>query len=73
MVGRGLVLWTSFAAALWGQQIRWPPYQDEAVRLLQKYLRVDTQNPPGNTSLCSDAPDQEGRCHHRPLDRLDTA
>jgi Peptidase family M20/M25/M40 len=48
MVGRGLVLWTSFGAALWGQQIRWPPYQDEAVRLLQEYLRVDTQNPPGN-------------------------
>ena len=48
MVGRGLVLWTSLAAALWGQQIRWPPYQDEAVRLLQEYLRVDTQNPPGN-------------------------
>jgi hypothetical protein len=48
MVGRGLVLCISFGAALCGQQIRWPPYQDEAVRLLREYFRVDTQNPPGN-------------------------
>ena len=30
------------------QKIRWEPYQDEAVRLLQEYLRIDTSNPPGN-------------------------
>jgi len=28
--------------------VDWPGYQDEAVRLLQDYLRVDTSNPPGN-------------------------
>lgn len=28
--------------------INWPPYEDEAVRLLQDYIRVDTSNPPGN-------------------------
>jgi acetylornithine deacetylase/succinyl-diaminopimelate desuccinylase-like protein len=28
--------------------IDWPPYQDEAVKLLQDYLRIDTSNPPGN-------------------------
>ena len=30
------------------EKIRWEPYQDEAVRLLQEYLRIDTSNPPGN-------------------------
>jgi hypothetical protein len=30
------------------QAISWPLYQDEAVRLLQEYLRIDTSNPPGN-------------------------
>ncbi len=29
-------------------EIRWEPHQDESVTLLQKYLRIDTQNPPGN-------------------------
>jgi acetylornithine deacetylase/succinyl-diaminopimelate desuccinylase-like protein len=58
-----LILWTaspreSAAAApgepgqasLEGQlgAINWPVYQDEAVRLLQEYLRIDTSNPPGN-------------------------
>jgi len=28
--------------------IAWTAYQDEAVRLLQEYLRIDTSNPPGN-------------------------
>ncbi len=28
--------------------INWPAYQDEAVRLLQDYIRIDTSNPPGN-------------------------
>jgi acetylornithine deacetylase/succinyl-diaminopimelate desuccinylase-like protein len=28
--------------------VRWQSYQDEAVRLLQEYLRIDTSNPPGN-------------------------
>ena len=31
--------------------ISWPRYQDEAVRLLQDYLRIDTSNPPGNELL----------------------
>ncbi len=26
----------------------WPRYQDETVRLLQQYIRIDTSNPPGN-------------------------
>jgi len=30
------------------QAINWPAYQDEAVRLLQEYIRIDTSNPPGN-------------------------
>jgi acetylornithine deacetylase/succinyl-diaminopimelate desuccinylase-like protein len=40
----GLLAASSIAAA----EIRWEPYQDESVVLLQKYLRIDTQNPPGN-------------------------
>jgi len=28
--------------------IPWNSYQDEAVQLLQEYLRIDTSNPPGN-------------------------
>ena len=30
------------------QKVHWEPYQDQAVQLLQEYLRVDTSNPPGN-------------------------
>jgi len=30
------------------QSIPWERYQDEAVRLFQEYLRIDTSNPPGN-------------------------
>jgi len=30
------------------EAIAWEKYQDEAVRLLQEYLRIDTSNPPGN-------------------------
>ncbi|HEY6291740.1 MAG TPA: M20/M25/M40 family metallo-hydrolase [Terriglobia bacterium] len=30
------------------QTINWPAYQEEAVRLLQEYIRIDTSNPPGN-------------------------
>ncbi len=29
-------------------QISWQTYQDEAVKLLQEYIRIDTSNPPGN-------------------------
>lgn len=28
--------------------VAWALYQDEAVRLLQEYIRIDTSNPPGN-------------------------
>jgi len=34
--------------------IDWGPYQDEAVRLLQEYLRIDTSNPPGNESAAAE-------------------
>ena len=44
----GAVLCSVFASIAEGQQIPWPSYEDEAVRLLQEYLRIDTQNPPGN-------------------------
>ena len=30
------------------RRINWLPYQDQAVQLLQEYLRIDTSNPPGN-------------------------
>jgi acetylornithine deacetylase/succinyl-diaminopimelate desuccinylase-like protein len=30
------------------ESINWAPYQQQAVRLLQEYLRIDTSNPPGN-------------------------
>jgi acetylornithine deacetylase/succinyl-diaminopimelate desuccinylase-like protein len=30
------------------KSIDWNAYQDETVRLLQEYLRIDTSNPPGN-------------------------
>jgi acetylornithine deacetylase/succinyl-diaminopimelate desuccinylase-like protein len=31
-----------------GGKIDWPHYQDMAVELMQKYLRINTSNPPGN-------------------------
>src|ERR1041385_6104472 len=31
-----------------GNSINWPHYQDMAVDLMQKYLRINTSNPPGN-------------------------
>jgi len=34
--------------------IRWDSYQDQAVRLLQKYLRIDTSNPPGNEQAAAE-------------------
>lgn len=30
------------------ESMNWPAYQEEAIRLLQEYLRIDTSNPPGN-------------------------
>lgn len=45
---RGVALWTALAGVAGAQQIRWPSYEEEAVRLLREYLRTDTQNPPGN-------------------------
>ncbi len=30
------------------QKVSWALYQDEAVKLMQEYLRIDTSNPPGN-------------------------
>ena len=46
----GCVLSTSAQTSL-PEHIRaipWERYQEEAVRLLQEYLRIDTSNPPGN-------------------------
>jgi acetylornithine deacetylase/succinyl-diaminopimelate desuccinylase-like protein len=34
--------------------INWAPYQDEAVRLLQDYIRIDTSNPPGDEIRAAD-------------------
>src|SRR5438874_1593023 len=36
------------------QAIPWEKYQDEAVLLLQKYLRVNTSNPPGNEAKAAE-------------------
>ncbi len=36
------------------QAIPWEKYQDEAVRRLQEYLRIDTSNPPGNEGKAAD-------------------
>jgi acetylornithine deacetylase/succinyl-diaminopimelate desuccinylase-like protein len=46
-----LLIFTTAANAQNGQQrIDWPHYQDMAVDLMQKYLRINTSNPPGNES-----------------------
>ena len=34
--------------------ISWEPYQDQAVHLLQDYLRLDTSNPPGNEHITAE-------------------
>jgi len=34
--------------------VNWPVVQDEAVRLLQDYIRIDTSNPPGNELRAAD-------------------
>jgi len=34
--------------------IPWEGYEDEAVKLLQEYLRIDTSNPPGNELAAAD-------------------
>ena len=34
--------------------ITWEPYQDQAVHLLQDYLRLDTSNPPGNEHIAAE-------------------
>ena len=36
------------------QGIAWERYQDQAVQLLQDYLRIDTSNPPGNELQAAD-------------------
>jgi acetylornithine deacetylase/succinyl-diaminopimelate desuccinylase-like protein len=44
-----LLLFSAIANAQNGQtKIDWPRYQDMAVDLMQKYLRINTSNPPGN-------------------------
>ncbi|HKJ01963.1 MAG TPA: M20/M25/M40 family metallo-hydrolase, partial [Longimicrobiales bacterium] len=40
-----------FAAPARGQQVDLAALEDEAVQYLQEYLRLDTQNPPGNEIL----------------------
>jgi acetylornithine deacetylase/succinyl-diaminopimelate desuccinylase-like protein len=34
--------------------VNWPAYQDQAVQLLQDYIRIDTSNPPGNELRAAD-------------------
>ena len=36
------------------QSIDWPKTHEETTRLLQEYVRIDTSNPPGNTSRAAD-------------------
>jgi acetylornithine deacetylase/succinyl-diaminopimelate desuccinylase-like protein len=36
------------------QGINWQPYQEQAVKLLQQYIRIDTSNPPGNEALAAE-------------------
>jgi acetylornithine deacetylase/succinyl-diaminopimelate desuccinylase-like protein len=36
------------------QEIPWERYQDQSVRLLQEYLRIDTANPPGNEQAAAE-------------------
>jgi acetylornithine deacetylase/succinyl-diaminopimelate desuccinylase-like protein len=36
------------------QAVAWEKYQDDAVRLLQEYLRIDTSNPPGNEAQAAE-------------------
>jgi len=44
-----VLLFATTAQAQNGQtKIDWPRYQDTAVDLMQKYLRINTSNPPGN-------------------------
>src|SRR5215203_3983506 len=44
-----ILIFASTARAQNGQtKIDWPRYQDTAVDLMQKYLRINTSNPPGN-------------------------
>ena len=44
-----VLVFAIFANAQNGQpKIDWPHYQDMAVDLMQKYLRINTSNPPGN-------------------------
>jgi acetylornithine deacetylase/succinyl-diaminopimelate desuccinylase-like protein len=44
-----LLLFSVIANAQDGQpKIDWPHYQDMAVDLMQKYIRINTSNPPGN-------------------------
>src|SRR6266850_5741352 len=42
------------AAALGAQTIDWRAAGDEAIRLLQDYVKIDTSNPPGDTRKAAD-------------------
>jgi len=44
----GIVTAALLAGSIATAQTQWRPYQDESVSLLQRYLRIETQNPPGN-------------------------
>ena len=43
-----LILLFSLPASAQNGTVDWPHYQDMAVDLMQKYLRINTSNPPGN-------------------------
>src|SRR6185295_4591087 len=45
--------WTVGRSVL-AQSIDWTSINDEATRLLQQYVRIDSSNPPGNTRATAD-------------------
>jgi acetylornithine deacetylase/succinyl-diaminopimelate desuccinylase-like protein len=49
-----LALRASFGQASQAHAQDWNAIQDEAVRLLQQYVRIDTSNPPGDTRKTAD-------------------
>jgi acetylornithine deacetylase/succinyl-diaminopimelate desuccinylase-like protein len=51
LVVLGALSFPAFAETQLDEHLRaiaWPPYQDEVVKLMREYLRIDTSNPPGN-------------------------
>jgi acetylornithine deacetylase/succinyl-diaminopimelate desuccinylase-like protein len=49
-----MVALASIAAAKADQNIAWQSVQQEAISILQRYVRIDSSNPPGNTTETAD-------------------